>query len=104
MNAHAELIRRFYDAFARRDAEAMAACYHAQVSFADEVFPDLRGPDAGNMWRMLCSRAADWAWSRQALGPAGWLMGWSGMLKRKVQRQAGENLAKFIAKGKRQDP
>lgn len=60
--AHAEhtaLIRTFYDAFARCDAEAMAACYHAEVEFSDPVFPDLHGERAANMWRMLCGRAAD---------------------------------------------
>jgi len=53
------LIRTFYEAFARRDAEAMAACYHDDVQFSDPVFRDLRGVHAGNMWRMLCGRAAD---------------------------------------------
>lgn len=37
-----------------------------------------------------------WKWSSQALGPAGLLLGWTPMLRRKVQRQAGERLAKFI--------
>lgn len=56
---HVELIRSFYDAFGRRDAEAMAACYHAEVQFSDPVFPELHGEHAGNMWRMLCGRADD---------------------------------------------
>ena len=55
---HADLIARFYDALARRDGAAMAACYHPQVTFRDEVF-DLQGPMAGAMWRMLCDRGAD---------------------------------------------
>jgi ketosteroid isomerase-like protein len=29
-----------------------------------------------------------WRWSRQALGTPGWLLGWSGLLRRKVQGQA----------------
>src|SRR5262245_28467462 len=37
----------------------MAACYHADVEFSDEVFPLLRGRRAGDMWRMLCSRSQD---------------------------------------------
>jgi hypothetical protein len=37
-----------------------------------------------------------WRWARQALGPMGWLLGWSGWLKRKVQRTATRNLAKHI--------
>lgn len=59
MHPNAELITRFYDAFARLDAEAMAACYHPEVEFSDPVFTDLRGEHAGNMWRMLCARAED---------------------------------------------
>ena len=55
---HAALLDRFYDAFARRDADAMAACYHPDVHFRDEVF-DLRGPRAGAMWRMLCANGKD---------------------------------------------
>ena len=59
MHPHEALIREFYAAFARRDAEAMARCYHADVFFTDPVFPALRGRDAGDMWRMLLSRAKD---------------------------------------------
>ena len=38
-----------------------------------------------------------WRWSRQALGPAGWLLGWTPMLKRKVQTQARAGLAAWQA-------
>jgi len=55
---HADLLTRVYDAFARRDGDTMAACYHPDVGFQDEVF-DLRGPQAGAMWRMLCARGED---------------------------------------------
>ncbi|MFI8610992.1 nuclear transport factor 2 family protein [Pseudomonas sp. NPDC077649] len=54
---NAELIQRFYTAFQRLDAEAMAACYAADIHFSDPVFTDLRGAAAGDMWGMLCSRA-----------------------------------------------
>ena len=37
-----------------------------------------------------------WRWSRQALGLPGLLLGWSGFLRRKVQKQAGANLQSFI--------
>lgn len=37
-----------------------------------------------------------WKWSSQALGPVGLLLGWTPMLRRKVQKQAGERLAGFI--------
>lgn len=59
MHDHEALIHRFYVAFQRCDAEAMAACYHADVSFDDPVFRGLKGEHAGNMWRMLCGRAKD---------------------------------------------
>ena len=46
------LITRFYTAFQKGDAEAMAACYHPDIVFNDPVF-SLQGEHAGNMWRML---------------------------------------------------
>jgi len=58
-DAHRALITRFYTAFAARDAEAMAACYHPEVVFSDPVFQRLEGKDAGDMWRMLCQRGKD---------------------------------------------
>ena len=59
MHAHEQLIRDFYAAFGRRDAEAMASCYHPEVLFSDTVFPRLQGEEAGDMWRMLTSRSND---------------------------------------------
>jgi ketosteroid isomerase-like protein len=59
MHAHEALIREFYAAFARGDAESMARCYHADVLFSDPVFPRLQGREAGDMWRMLLGRARD---------------------------------------------
>ena len=53
------VIERFYGAFARRDGDAMAACYAPDVRFSDPVFTDLRGDEAGDMWRMLTGRAGD---------------------------------------------
>lgn len=149
---HALLIARFYEAFQRRDAAAMAACYHREIHFSDEVFPDLRGPQAGAMWAMLCARGKDlrvepsgvtaddargsarwdawytfsgsgrrvhnvieatfafrdglivrhvdrfdfWRWSRQALGPAGLLLGWTPFLRAKVRAQAARSLATWM--------
>lgn len=148
MNQNEALITRFYEAFAVRDHEGMAACYADDVRFSDEVFPDLEGARAKAMWRMLCERGKDltltfsdvqaddstgtarweavytfaatgrkvrnritarfrfrdgriaehrdrfdfWAWSRQALGPAGWLLGWTPLVKNKVRRTAGRQL------------
>lgn len=64
---NAELIDRFYQAFQKLDAEAMAACYAEQVQFSDPAFRDLRGRDAGDMWRMLCARAKDFSLTYQVL-------------------------------------
>lgn len=153
MHPHAQLIERFYAAFARRDWAGMAACYHPQVHFSDEAF-DLHGADAGMMWRMLCTNGRDlqlevsgivaderegrahwdarytfsatgrkvlnridarfvfrdglivrhidrfdfWAWSRQALGLPGWLLGWTPLLRTKVRERAAKSLAAFAAK------
>jgi ketosteroid isomerase-like protein len=148
-----ELIERFYSAFASRDGAAMEACYAPNVHFSDPVFPDLRGPQAGAMWRMLTGQAKDleielrdhqadatggtarwiarytfsatgrrvlndvsasfrfqdglivehrdsfgfYRWARQALGPAGQLLGWSPVIRASVRRRAAESLAQFQA-------
>lgn len=59
MHPHESLIREFYAAFARRDAEAMARCYDDGIFFTDPAFPRLHGEEARDMWRMLLARAAD---------------------------------------------
>jgi ketosteroid isomerase-like protein len=59
MHPHEALIRDFYAAFARRDAEGMARCYHRDIFFTDPVFPRLHGTEASDMWRMLLARASD---------------------------------------------
>lgn len=38
-----------------------------------------------------------WAWSRQALGPSGTLLGWTPIVRNAVRRQARENLDSFLA-------
>lgn len=58
-NPNDELIQRFYAAFDRKDGDAMAACYTADASFDDPVFPGLKGSEPGDMWRMLTARATD---------------------------------------------
>ncbi|MCO8161448.1 nuclear transport factor 2 family protein [Pseudomonas sp. 21LCFQ010] len=58
---HIALITRFYEAFSRLDAEAMSACYSDDVLFSDPVFGELRGREAGDMWRMLTARAKDFS-------------------------------------------
>jgi ketosteroid isomerase-like protein len=147
------LIKRFYDAFDRRDGDTMAACYAPDARFSDPAFGELRGEEVGGMWRMLTSRATDldvelaesdadddsgtarWiarytfvrtgrpvvndvharfrfaggligehddefdfhAWSRQALGTPGFLLGWTPMLRNKVRGTARGDLEKFLA-------
>ena len=59
--ANRALITTFYQAFQRLDAEAMAACYSDDVLFSDPAFGELRGRDAGDMWRMLTTRAKDFS-------------------------------------------
>ena len=59
MHPNETLIETFYTCFQRRDAAGMIACYHPDIEFSDPVFPDLKGPRAGAMWRMLAERAKD---------------------------------------------
>lgn len=59
MHPNAELLTGFYGAFAAKDGASMATAYAADARFSDPVFTDLRGPEIGAMWQMLCSRAAD---------------------------------------------
>ena len=130
MADNAKVIRDLYDALDRHDGETMAAQYAPGARFEDPAFGELTGEEAGDMWRMLCSRAEDlkvelpeheangdagtahWIatytfrtgnhvvndiharfrfrdgkivdhqdsfsfhkWARQALGPAGWVLG-----------------------------
>ena len=70
-SANAELIDRFYTAFARRDHEAMAGCYTPDATFTDPVFQDLRGDEVRAMWRMLCERGADLELSHSAIETEG---------------------------------
>lgn len=55
---NAELIERFYTAFANLDSATMAACYHPQATFRDPAF-ELEGERIGAMWTMLCQRAKE---------------------------------------------
>ncbi len=56
---HSAIIGGLYTAFAARDHEAMAACYHADAHFSDPVFPDLHGAEIAAMWHMLCEQGTD---------------------------------------------
>jgi ketosteroid isomerase-like protein len=61
MHTNARLIETFYTAFQRTDAEAMNACYASDICFSDPVFPLLKGAEAGDMWRMLTSKAKNFS-------------------------------------------
>ena len=73
------LLREFYAAFARRDGDAMAACYAPGATFDDPAFPGLRDGQPGAMWRMLTRRSADLTLelvsceADQARGSADWV-------------------------------
>ncbi|XXF77981.1 nuclear transport factor 2 family protein [Myxococcaceae bacterium GXIMD 01537] len=59
MHPNAQLLQTFYSAFQRRDAEAMAACYHPDAEFSDSVFRGLNHAQVTDMWRMLCAAGKD---------------------------------------------
>jgi hypothetical protein len=56
---NAATIERFYEAFARLDAETMVSCYAPDAHFSDAVFVDLKGDEIFAMWRMLAKRAKE---------------------------------------------
>ena len=151
MHPNAQLIERFYKAFAAKDFATMTGCYTPTVIFEDAVF-NLKGKEVGAMWHMLCEGGSDltlthsgveandatgqahwearytftstgrkvlniidakfqfengriaahrdhfgfWRWSRQALGPAGLLLGWTPLVHNKVRATARARLDRFI--------
>ena len=96
-----ELIERFYDAFARLDGDAMAACYAPDATFSDPVFTDLKGSEPGAMWRMLTGRAKDLEVKLEeheagdATGSAHWLADYTFSTGRKVHNDVR---AEFVFK------
>jgi ketosteroid isomerase-like protein len=50
---NADLVRKFYKAFSKANAEEMVSCYDPEIIFEDPAFGQLKGEDAKNMWRML---------------------------------------------------
>ena len=59
MHPNEELLTKFYTALSSRDPETMAACYAANATFSDPVFPGLKDGEPQKMWRMLCGRSKD---------------------------------------------
>ena len=72
MHPNQTRLDHFYAAFARLDADAMAACYAPGAQFDDEVF-SLRGHEpVSAMWRMLCE-------ATQAKNRDAWKLAYSGI-------------------------
>lgn len=59
MAADEKVVKRLYAALGERDGDAMAALYAPYARFTDPVFTDLKGPEVGAMWRMLCRDAQE---------------------------------------------
>jgi ketosteroid isomerase-like protein len=64
------VVRSFYEAFKRRDGEAMAELYAPDARFEDPAF-SLDGRGAGEMWRMLTTRGKDLQLDYRVLSVAG---------------------------------
>lgn len=94
-HANAALIERFYQAFQRLDAEAMSACYAENVVFSDPVFGELRGGEAGDMWRMLTRRAQDFSVSFDQVD-AGETSGSAKWIARYVFTQSGRPVVNHV--------
>jgi ketosteroid isomerase-like protein len=52
-------LESFYDAFARRDAKAMADLYHPEATFEDPIFGKLNHAQVVKMWTLLLNGAKD---------------------------------------------
>ena len=59
LHPNAELITRFYSAFAEGDHATMAACYSDDAVFEDPVFGELDADEVRAMWRMFCTSGND---------------------------------------------
>jgi len=72
MHPNQTRLDHFYAAFARLDADAMAACYAPDVQFEDEVFSLSGHEQVSGMWRMLCE-------ATQAKNREAWTLSYSGL-------------------------
>lgn len=59
MESPVNLVRHFYESFARLDDAGMCKLYEPGISFFDPAFGNLQGNEVKAMWQMLCSRAKD---------------------------------------------
>ncbi|MFI6322579.1 nuclear transport factor 2 family protein [Nonomuraea sp. NPDC050556] len=57
---HVALIHAFYEALGSGDLDAIARCYHPEVSFGDPIFQEVEGRDrVMAMWRLQLGRRSD---------------------------------------------
>jgi hypothetical protein len=85
---------------ARADGERGSARWHARYTFTQTGRPVLNRISAEFWFRDgLIVRHRDsfsfWRWARQALGPVGLLLGWTPLLRRRVQATARQGLTSF---------
>lgn len=85
------------------DAERGGAHWDARYTFTQTGRPVLNRIDATFLFRDgLIVRHEDrfsfWRWARQALGPAGLVLGWAPPLQAKVRAKAKGNLQSFMRK------
>ncbi len=52
------VLRQYYEAFGKKDWQAITHLYSDSIFFSDPAFPELRGDGARLMWRMLFTRAS----------------------------------------------
>ena len=57
-----EIVDKFYQAFANKDADKMIECYHEDLVFEDPAFGQLNSSEAKAMWQMLCENLKDRPW------------------------------------------
>lgn len=84
------------------DAEGGRARWQAWYTFSATGRPvhnviDARFRFAGGLIIEHIDEFDFWRWSRQALGPAGLLLGWSPLLRAKVRTQAAQALERYGA-------
>ncbi len=72
MHANATTLNNFYTAFARLDADTMAACYAPDAVFEDAVFSLKGHREVTGMWRMLAD-------ATRAKGADVWKLKFSGI-------------------------
>lgn len=89
----------------RADAYEGSAHWQARYRFSRTDRLVLNRSDAHFVFRDgLVIRHVDtfdlWRWSRQALGVPGWLLGWSGFMRRKIRTQAASRLEAWRARAR----